>query len=261
MPKEFTEDDCPECPPEGLPIWMGTFADMMTLLFAFFVLLFSMARMDPVKMAEMAEAMTEHASGAKEPGEEGMEPPKSSASIKEELKEIKEELPESISDKVSVSSDALGVALEMQGDICFRGGSVDMNQAMMDILDVASEALMTHPKDLRRIYVQGHSDNMPVSGKLKEKYPTNWELSAARAAVVVNYLISAKGINPTRLQASGFADRWPSGIDFMDMRETVLDTVTGTYSAYVDDALIRKYNNTSAKQAKNRRIKIIFSPS
>ena len=44
---------------------------------------------------------------------------------------------------------------------------------MMDILDVASEALMTHPKDLRRIYVQGHSDNMPVSGKLKEKYPTS----------------------------------------------------------------------------------------
>ncbi|MAV58732.1 MAG: hypothetical protein CMG07_02145 [Candidatus Marinimicrobia bacterium] len=263
MPQEFTEDDCPECPPEGLPIWMGTFADMMTLLFAFFVLLFSLSRMDPVKMADMAEAMTEHTTGAREPGdpEATMPPRKSSGQIKEELKEIKGELPESISDKVSVSSDALGVALEMQGDICFRGGSVDMNQAMMDILDVASEALMTHPKDLRRIYVQGHSDNMPVSGKLKEKYPTNWELSAARAAVVVNYLISAKGINPTRLQASGFADRWPSGIDFMQMRATVKDTVNNTYSAYVDDNLIREYNNTSEKQARNRRIKIIFSPS
>ena len=44
----------------------------------------------------------------------------------------------------------------------------------------------------------------------------------------------------------------------MDMRETVLDTVTRTYSAYVDDALIRKYNNTSAKQAKNRRNELFF---
>ena len=72
-----------------------------------------MARMDPIKMAEMAEAMTEHVDGAQN-FSEGLEPPKSSAAIKEELKEIKEELPESISDKVSVSSDALGVALEMR---------------------------------------------------------------------------------------------------------------------------------------------------
>ena len=49
-------DKCPECPDEGLPGWMGTFADMMTLLFAFFVLMFSMATMDPVKMAAFSEA-------------------------------------------------------------------------------------------------------------------------------------------------------------------------------------------------------------
>ena len=260
MPQNFTEDDCPECPPEGLPIWMGTFADMMTLLFAFFVLLFSMARMDPVKMAEMAEAMTENTTGAKEDNPEAVAPMKSAATIKQELKDIKESLPDQITDKVTVSSDPLGVAIEMQGDICFQLGSVDMNQAMMDILDVASEQLMTHPKDLRRIFVQGHSDNMPVGGRLKKKYPTNWELSAARAAVVVNYLITVKNINPTRLQASGFADRWPYGIDFMQIRETVKDD-NGEYRALVDDALIREYNNTPEKQAQNRRIKIVFSPS
>ena len=44
---------------EGLPLWMGTFADMMTLLFAFFVLLFSMATIDPVKVSAMQEAMIE----------------------------------------------------------------------------------------------------------------------------------------------------------------------------------------------------------
>ena len=52
-------DKCPECPDEGLPGWMGTFADMMTLLFAFFVLMFSMATMDPVKLAAFSEAEAE----------------------------------------------------------------------------------------------------------------------------------------------------------------------------------------------------------
>ena len=115
-------------------------------------------------------------------------------------------------------------------------------------------------KDLRRIYVQGHSDNGVITGKLKKKYPTNWELSAARAAVVVNYLITVKNINPTRLQASGFADRWPFGIDFMQIRATVKDD-NGEYRAVVDDALIKEYNSTREKQAQNRRIKIVFSPS
>ncbi len=45
-------EKCPECPDEGLPGWMGTFADMMTLLFAFFVLMFSMATMDPAKLSD-----------------------------------------------------------------------------------------------------------------------------------------------------------------------------------------------------------------
>ena len=45
---------------EGLPIWMATFADMMTLLFAFFVLLFSMATIDPVKVSAMEDAMNEY---------------------------------------------------------------------------------------------------------------------------------------------------------------------------------------------------------
>ena len=62
------------------------------------------------------------------------------------------------------------------------------------------------------------------------------------------------------MQASGFADRWPFGIDFMQIREPVKDE-NGEYRAYVDDALIEEYNNTAEKQSRNRRIKIVFSPS
>ena len=254
MPKEFKEDDCPVCPDEGLPGWMGTFADMMTLLFAFFVLLFSMSSLDPVKMAAMAEAMTEESSGAKDPSEY-VEPKKNVAQIKRDLKEIVEDLPESIAEKVKVSSDVNGVSIEMQGEICFGGGSVDLNEAIMDILDIAAKELMSHPTDLRPIFVQGHTDNDLVSGALKDQYPTNWELSSARAAVVVNYLITANNVKPGRLRAMGFSDRWPFGVSFMDMR------ASKDGHPLVDDAYIKEFNSTPEKKSKNRRIKIVFTPS
>lgn len=248
---EFKESDCPECPDEGLPGWMGTFADMMTLLFAFFVLLFSLSTLDPVKMAMMAEEMTDLASGAKKERDGDKQPLKSQAQVKSDLKDIVNELDENVKRKVKVSSDVNGVALEMDGDICFAGGTVDMHEEMMEILDVAAELLMTNAADMRPIFIQGHSDNQPVSGKLKEQYPTNWELSSARAAVVVNYLISAHGVSSSRLRAMGFADIWPSGISFMDMRK----------KDFVDESKIAELNATPDLMAKNRRIKIIFTPS
>ena len=55
---------CPECPDEGLPGWMGTFADMMTLLFAFFVLLYSMSTPDPVKYAAFANSQATQTGGS-----------------------------------------------------------------------------------------------------------------------------------------------------------------------------------------------------
>ena len=103
MAKEFKESDCPVCPDEGLPGWMGTFADMMTLLFAFFVLLFSMSTLDPVKMAMMAEEMSDVASGAKNESDGDQQPMKSQAQVKEELKDIVDELDENVKSKVKIS--------------------------------------------------------------------------------------------------------------------------------------------------------------
>ena len=74
---------------EGLPIWMATFADMMTLLFAFFVLLFSMATIDPVKVSAMQDSMAEHSSGGGEGEGDGPPKMKSMAKIKEALEQLK----------------------------------------------------------------------------------------------------------------------------------------------------------------------------
>ena len=97
------------------------------------------------------------------------------------------------------------------------------------------------------VIVEGHTDNAPIPEKLKKIYPTNWELSAARASNVVNYLIK-KSVNSGRLQASGYADRWPADVSWYDVR-----------SGKVNDKIIKEHNKTQAQMQKNRRIKIVFT--
>ena len=100
--------------------------------------------------------------------------------------------------------------------------------------------------DLRSILIEGHTDNQDPAGKIAERYPTNWELSSARAANVVNYLIY-KGVMSGRLTASGYADIWPDGATWSEVR-----------SGKVDDMYISEKNTTPDQRTNNRRIKIIF---
>ena len=105
---------------------------------------------------------------------------------------------------------------------------------------------MSNPDDLRSILIEGHTDNISPLGSIAKKYPTNWELSSARAANVVNYLIFG-GVMPGRLTASGYAHRWPSGASWSEVR-----------SGDVDDNYISSMNDGIEQRSKNRRIKIIF---
>ncbi len=228
---------------EGLPIWMQTFADMMTLLFAFFVLLYSMSTPDPVKYAAFANSQATKLGGSTDQ-EMPAEPLKDQSQIKQELEELIEEM--DLEEKAKVSQDPRGVALELDGAICFGSGSVTLKDDLKVALDSAVESLMSNSNDLRSILVEGHTDNIPPVGKIAKRYPSNWELSSARAANVVNYLIY-KGVMSGRLTASGYADRWPSGATWSEVR-----------SGKVDDNYISSMNDGREQQAKNRRIKIIF---
>ena len=80
-------------------------------------------------------------------------------------------------------------------------------------------------------------------------YPTNWELSTARASEVVKYLID-NGVNFTRLSPSGYADTWPVGVTWEQRRR-----------GDVNKELITKMNATKDSKRKNRRIKIIIGPN
>ena len=170
---------------------------MMTLLFAFFVLLFSLATLDPVKLAEFGKG-----------GDERTEI-KDLAEIKKEFQEMIEEL--NMDSSATVTQDPRGIALEIDGDICFNSSQVEIKPELYAVLDRAIEDILTAENDIRPIIVEGHTDSDPMRGEMAKIYPTNWELSSGRAAEVVKYLIS-KGVNSTRLSPTGYADRWPFGI-------------------------------------------------
>jgi len=217
--------------------WLMTYADMMTLLFAFFVLLYSMSSPDPVKMAAMEDAI------AKEAGIEGEL--KSQNQIKEELEEIIETT--GVKNEAIVIKDPRGVAIELDGDICFESASTQIQKNLEMVLNKVAEKLLISEGDFRMVIVEGHTDSQKIPKELKNYFPTNWELSAARASSVVNYLIE-QGVNSGRLQASGYADRWPADISWFDVR-----------SGKVNDTVISEQNKTKQQMNKNRRIKIVFT--
>ena len=263
----------PDPPDEGVPLWMATFADMMTLLFAFFVLLFSMATMDPVKYSAFQNAQADKTGGETDGQGEGM-PVKSQIEIKEELEDIveniqddlketmiknvessnlnervKKEKIEEIEEKeqLKVSHDPRGVAIELDGEICFESASISLKEEIKMLLNSASD-LMINPDDKRGILVEGHTDSDPVTGELKEKYKNNWGLSAFRASEVVTYLIEEKKVAENRLVPVGYADQWPAKAQWIQVR-----------NGDVTREFIAKANKSPEQKAKNRRIKIIFA--
>ena len=321
MPDEV----CPLCEGQGsgLPGYFGTMADMFTLLFAFFVLMFSMATMDPAQMPgdggvegegsaeeqkkieEKVEALEKETQVLKEMGiteiegqpiqeymdsliqdtKEQSEPPPKKYEIHGDLAEIIEEMELDSSEANVDLKDVRGIVIELNGSICFDPGKATLKPKLLKFLDAAVDSFMTVPRDNNQIIIEGHSDNTPITNKkIAEIYPSNWELSSARAAAVVKYLIN-KGVNPSRLVAHGYADRWPSDMMWADMRRghqlkpvgENVEVVTGRggqpeyrgveldennipiFDKISMDTIIDSLNATPELRAKNRRIKIIFT--
>ncbi len=232
----FEENNTEQTSEDSQP-WLMTYADMMTLLFAFFVLLYSMSSPDPVKMSAMEDAI------AKEAGNGGEL--KSQNEIKEEIEEIIEDM--DLHNVANVIKDRRGVAIELDGDICFESASTNIHEKLKEVLNKVSEEILKNTNDYRMVIVEGHTDSQPIPKSLKNYFPTNWELSAARASNVVNYLIK-QGVNSGRLQASGYADRWPAETTWLDVR-----------SGKVNNKIIAENNATKKQMQKNRRIKVVFT--
>jgi len=315
----MADEVCPLCDGNGagLPGYFGTMADMFTLLFAFFVILFSLSSSDPaglvegggdeagaVKQEEEIEEIEKQAQELKEQGvteiddkpiEEYMdsliqdlkaqqEPPPKSYEMHEDLAEIIEEMELDSSEAKVEMKDPRGTVVELNGNVCFDAGEAAIKEKLKGFLDAAVDSFLTVPSDNRQIIVEGHTDNDLPTKKVAAKYPTNWELSSARASAVVSYLID-KGVNPSRLVSHGYAERWPADMSWENMRRGAVQKPRGENVEIVEgrggkpeytgvdtdkygnplfdeismDSVIDSLNRTKELRAKNRRIKIIFT--
>ena len=227
----------PPPPDEGLPEWFSTFADMMTLLMTFFVLLFSMATLDPVKMADMAATMQENKIGS-----EPRVQIKSQSQIKAELKEAIKQM--EMEQFAKVSSSPKGTSITIDSQFAFAIGSADLKAEIYPFLD-SIIPIMRDQGNRYPIAVEGHTDNVPTSGSIAARYPSNWELSSARASSVVRYCIRA-GVPAGKMRAIGYADQIPYGTTWAQTRIGVSpdDVIAGNATAELQDA--------------NRRVEITF---
>ena len=99
------------------------------------------------------------------------------------------------------------LTMTMVDKIIFPSGSAEISKEGKKVLDKVVSIL----KDIhdKRIQVEGHTDNVPIVSVLKKRFPTNWELSTARATEVVRYLQESGGINPQLLSATGYSEYQP----------------------------------------------------
>jgi chemotaxis protein MotB len=176
--------------------WLITYADMITLLMAFFVILIAVSSPDAGKSQKVTEAL-QKAGFVEQVSENPFD------TLKEEMEIIIEE--QNLEQVVSVEQTDKGIMLELSSSSFYISGSAKFKQEAVPVLKEVADILRDFDYDAYNIIVEGHTDDMPIQSDL---YPSNWELSTGRAANVVRFFI-ASGLKPEIMQASGYADTRP----------------------------------------------------
>ena len=198
----------PEEPEKGGK-WLSTFNDMVTLLLTFFVLILSMSKLDVAKVNEAVYAIND-AFGMLSSAETGdikafepfILPIKTRRSS---LSEKKRELAEHIDKIGNMDAKVMegGVSVILKEELFFKTGMSEIEEKNYPSLKNLCSILQKTDCQIR---VEGHTDDVPIENK---RFPSNWELSVARAVNVVKYFISKGNISPERLSAAGYGDSKP----------------------------------------------------
>lgn len=192
--------------------WMDTYADTITLLLTFFILLYSFSSTDNEKLKLIAAALKGQITGipmkledtpdiSNEDIEQGIGEKSPYEVLVDQVQDIIDK--NGLTDSVKIREEDAGVVLQLSESILFDLGKADLKPESTQILDIISGLI---PSISNEIMVQGHTDNIPISSA---RYESNWELSTARAVSVVKYFIESKGLDPTRLSATGYGEYKP----------------------------------------------------
>jgi chemotaxis protein MotB len=186
--------------------WQLTLADMMTLILCFFVIIVSIAKVDPTRFEAMSDVLAEAMKGKAAPSKRSAEQARTQVDAKaKNIFELQLELAKLIGRQpkaVNLKLRPDAVAINLKGGVFFKLGSADLTSQALRILDKLAKPLTeAHYK----LTIEGHSDNLPIRSA---QFPSNWELSSARASSVARYLI-AQGFPKNDIRVLGLADTQP----------------------------------------------------
>ncbi|MBP7146462.1 MAG: flagellar motor protein MotB [Acidobacteria bacterium] len=198
--------DLPQDEPRNTaPVWAITFADMMTLLLCFFVLVLAFSALEIDRFKVLARSMRDAFGGPTQVAAEGpvgaLEyPDYTRARLLEHVELLRRRLPDPSLVQASLEDD--GVRVRLSEKFAFARGSAVLEPDVHAMLDGLARLIADSGKEA---VVEGHTDSLPIGSAT---FPSNWELSAARAGAVVRYLV-AHGVPGNRIEAVGRADTRP----------------------------------------------------
>lgn len=265
-------EELPEEEKPGIPAWVVTFADLMSLLMCFFVLLLSFSEIDAQKFKQIAGELSQafgvqrdipaleipmgtspvfdkfspappeptvvnkvkQTTSDQQPelqtlrgSAEAEAEAAAQATMDHSTDQIRSVLEDAIQDgRVNVSQEDRQIVIRVEEKGSFDSGSAQLTWEFEGLLLEMAQVLSHIPGKLT---IEGHTDNIPIH---TDRFSSNWDLSAARAAAVANALLATKEVDPTRLAVKGLADTQP-----------------------------RVANDSDDNRAKNRRVEIIVDMS
>ncbi len=214
--------------------WLVSYADFITLLFAFFVTMYSISRVDGKKMGSAVESlqralgsviavqMTQRESGVfREGGSASMTKNAPAQSSKKQIYGEKETFAK-LAKEIEAEVDSLsqvkaglkplpikfiiekrGLVIRVSENLFFKSGSASILPEFLPVLNILGKTLQQVPNHIR---IEGHTDTVPIN---TERFPSNWELSTTRATTVLRYFLDHFNFMPENLSATGYGEFRP----------------------------------------------------
>ncbi|AMY10389.1 Chemotaxis protein MotB [Luteitalea pratensis] len=192
--------------------WLVSYADFITLLFAFFTTMYAISTVDARKLTTMVDSMQEafdsrgiDVAAPKTTAPRPVTPTAPSLTTEQRERALAQRLRERLAGSaVDIEIDHRGVVVSMREAGSFPTGSADLSAVARDVLRELAATLGGDSAVALR--VEGHTDDVPIQ---TGRFRSNWELSTARATSVVTYLVEQVGVAPRRLSAAGYGEFHP----------------------------------------------------
>jgi len=159
------------------PPWLLTYADMITQILIFFVMMFALASaMNEMQLIRLKKTLEAYVMG------------------------------QQLGNYIGLTITEKGLVISLREKLMFDSGKAEIHEEANYILRDLTREIVDVPNNIR---IEGHTDNVPIGPELKSKFPTNWELSTARATNVTRYLLETLNFPPERISSAGYGEYQP----------------------------------------------------